>query len=61
MEIFSGWRALHCLHKMFGLFQEDARCVIEGDDSPVTIGMKRAAEGLPADAPEGLGGVDFEN
>ena len=39
----------------------DARRLIEGDDSPVTIRMKRVAEGLSADAPQGLSGVDFDN
>ena len=39
----------------------DARRLIEGDDSPVTIKMKRVAGGISADAPQGLGGVGFEN
>ena len=38
----------------------DARRLIEGDDSPVTMRMKRVAEGLSAEA-QGLSGVDFEN
>jgi hypothetical protein len=38
----------------------DARRLIEGDDSPVTIRIKRVAEGLSTKA-QGLSGVDFEN
>jgi len=38
----------------------DARRLIEGDDSPVTMKMKRVAEELSAEA-QGLSGVDFEN
>lgn len=38
----------------------DARRVIEGDDSPVTMKMKRATERLSAEAPE-LSGDGFEN
>jgi hypothetical protein len=38
----------------------DARRLIEGDNSPVTIRIKRVAKGLSAKA-QGLGGVDFEN
>jgi hypothetical protein len=38
----------------------DTRRLIEGDDSPVTMRMKRVAEGLSAEA-QGLSGVDFEN
>jgi hypothetical protein len=89
-------RALHLLHKMFGLFEKediwdgsisraykdaydiaiesgdkprarvfaertyDARRLIEGDDSPVTMRMKQVAEGLSAEA-QGLSGADFEN
>jgi len=38
----------------------DTRRLIEGDDSPVTMRIKRVAEGLSAEA-QGLSGVDFEN
>jgi hypothetical protein len=38
----------------------DARHLIEGDNSPVTIRMKRVAEGLSIEA-QGLSGVAFEN
>ena len=39
----------------------DARRLIEGDDSPTTIKMKRAAEELSVETPQGLSGTEFEN
>jgi hypothetical protein len=39
----------------------DARRLIEGDDSPVTIRMREAAESFSAEAPRGLSGDEFEN
>ena len=39
----------------------DARRLIEGDDSPATIKMKRAAEELSIETPQGLSGTEFEN
>jgi hypothetical protein len=79
--------ALHLLHTMFGLFDEeiaraykdayeiatenedesrarifaerayDARRLIEGDDSPVTVKMKQAAEELSVQTPQGMNGA----
>ncbi|KAF7514238.1 hypothetical protein GJ744_000008 [Endocarpon pusillum] len=89
--------ALHLLHMMFGLFEEegiwdasiarayndayeiatanedesrarvfaertyDARRLIEGDDSPVTVKMKQAAEKLSAQTPQGMNEAELEN
>ena len=89
--------ALHLLHTMFSLFDEegiwdasiarayknaydiaiqnkdeprarifakktyDAKRLIEGDDSPSTMKMKRTAEGFSAEAPQGLSEAEFEN
>ena len=39
----------------------DARRLIEGDDSPTTIKMKRAAEELSVEPSQGLSGTEFEN
>jgi hypothetical protein len=39
----------------------DARRAIEGNDSPITQEMKRAAEELSAKAPQGMSGAEFEN
>lgn len=89
--------ALHLLHKMFGLFDDegiwdariaraykdayeiasknedesrarvfaerayDARRVIEGDDSPVTVKIKQAAEKLSAQPPQGMNEAELED
>lgn len=39
----------------------NARRLIEGDDSPVTVKMKQAAEKLSASTPQGMNEVEFEN
>ncbi len=89
--------ALHLLHTMFSLFDEDgiwdasisrayndaykiatenedesrarvfaeraydALRLIEGDDSPRTVKMKRAAEEVSAQTPQGMNEAEFEN
>lgn len=39
----------------------DARCLIEEDDSPVTVKMKRAAEELSVQTLQGMNKAEFEN
>jgi SET domain len=39
----------------------DTRRLIEGDDSPVTVEMKQAAEELSAQTPQGMNEAGFEN
>ena len=46
--------------RIFAKRTYDARRLIEGDDSLVTMRMKQVAEGLSAEA-QGLSRVDFEN
>jgi len=48
--------------RIFAKRTYDARCLIEGDDSPVTMKMKKAAERLyAAEIPQGLSEAEFEN